>query len=263
MPVLSFAVDLRRSYSSLTFRSMSSVRDVSIAFACIFLALKVRLVPVSFEDPEFKSSFSQSFSLYVKYQMAIHQDPPDECGKTEVPFTKRFFLCWGCLWRSILHNLLMPFSYLSCGAGGPCRVYSWTFVKTSHTCDHFKSLRKKGCVLTQCSLQEPECHVCIDQSLGCQPTSVDALCVQAVCRSPRGGGKGESVNKYSSTKARGKNWMRWGSVQSLSRVRLFVTPWTAACQASLSITQGWGCIEHYLTSLYRGPVFSSCRYVDE
>ncbi|NP_001426304.1 arginyl-tRNA--protein transferase 1 isoform 22 [Homo sapiens] len=45
--------------------------------------LEVRLVPVSFEDPEFKSSFSQSFSLYVKYQVAIHQDPPDECGKTE------------------------------------------------------------------------------------------------------------------------------------------------------------------------------------
>ncbi|KAM8784054.1 arginyl-tRNA--protein transferase 1 isoform 4-T4 [Rhynchonycteris naso] len=51
--------------------------------------LEVRLVPVSFEDPEFKSSFSQSFSLYVKYQMAIHQDSPDECGKTE--FTG--FLC--------------------------------------------------------------------------------------------------------------------------------------------------------------------------
>ena len=29
------------------------------------------------------------------------------------------------------------------------------------------------------------------------------------------------------------------SVQSLSRVRLFVTPWTAACQASLSITNSW------------------------
>ena len=28
-------------------------------------------------------------------------------------------------------------------------------------------------------------------------------------------------------------------VQSLSRVRLFVTPWTAACQASLSITNSW------------------------
>uniref|UniRef100_A0A8C9IIN3 arginyltransferase n=1 Tax=Piliocolobus tephrosceles TaxID=591936 RepID=A0A8C9IIN3_9PRIM len=51
--------------------------------------LEVRLVPASFEDPEFKSSFSQSFSLYVKYQVAIHQDLPDECGKTE--FTR--FLC--------------------------------------------------------------------------------------------------------------------------------------------------------------------------
>ena len=29
---------------------------------------------------------------------------------------------------------------------------------------------------------------------------------------------------------------RFSSVQSLSRVRLFATPWTAACQASLSIT---------------------------
>ena len=29
------------------------------------------------------------------------------------------------------------------------------------------------------------------------------------------------------------------SVQSLSRVRLFATPWVAACQASLSITNSW------------------------
>ena len=29
------------------------------------------------------------------------------------------------------------------------------------------------------------------------------------------------------------------SVQSLSRVRLFATPWTAARQASLSITSSW------------------------
>ena len=29
------------------------------------------------------------------------------------------------------------------------------------------------------------------------------------------------------------------SVQSLSRVRLFVTPWTTGCQASLSITNSW------------------------
>ena len=29
------------------------------------------------------------------------------------------------------------------------------------------------------------------------------------------------------------------SVQSLSRIQLFVTPWTAACQASQSITNSW------------------------
>ena len=31
-------------------------------------------------------------------------------------------------------------------------------------------------------------------------------------------------------------YIQFSSVQSLSRVRIFVTPWTAACQASLSIT---------------------------
>ena len=31
----------------------------------------------------------------------------------------------------------------------------------------------------------------------------------------------------------------FSSVQSLSRVRLFATPWTAACQASLSIINSW------------------------
>ena len=34
---------------------------------------------------------------------------------------------------------------------------------------------------------------------------------------------------------KGSPW-QFSSVQSLSRVRLFATPWTAACQASLSIT---------------------------
>ena len=33
------------------------------------------------------------------------------------------------------------------------------------------------------------------------------------------------------------------SVQSLSQVRLFVTPWTAACQASLSITSSWSLLK--------------------
>ena len=32
---------------------------------------------------------------------------------------------------------------------------------------------------------------------------------------------------------------RFGSVQLLSWVRLFATPWTSACQASLSITNSW------------------------
>ena len=33
------------------------------------------------------------------------------------------------------------------------------------------------------------------------------------------------------------------SVHSLSRVRLFVNPWTAACQASLSITNSWSLLK--------------------
>ena len=33
------------------------------------------------------------------------------------------------------------------------------------------------------------------------------------------------------------------SVQSLSHGRLFVTPWTAACQASLSITSSWSLLK--------------------
>ena len=33
------------------------------------------------------------------------------------------------------------------------------------------------------------------------------------------------------------------SVQSLSRVQLFVTPWTVACQASLSIVNSWSLLK--------------------
>ena len=33
------------------------------------------------------------------------------------------------------------------------------------------------------------------------------------------------------------------SVQSFSHIRLFVTPWTAACQASLSITNRWSLLK--------------------
>ena len=36
---------------------------------------------------------------------------------------------------------------------------------------------------------------------------------------------------------------QFSSVQSLSCVQLFVTPWTAACQASLSITNSWSLLK--------------------
>ena len=39
------------------------------------------------------------------------------------------------------------------------------------------------------------------------------------------------------------------SVQSLSRVRLFETPWTAACQASLSVTNSWSLLKLMFTEL--------------
>ena len=38
-------------------------------------------------------------------------------------------------------------------------------------------------------------------------------------------------------------WKGFSSVQSLSRVWLFVTPWTAALQASLSITNSWSLLK--------------------
>ena len=36
---------------------------------------------------------------------------------------------------------------------------------------------------------------------------------------------------------------QFNSVQSLSRVQLFATPWTAACQASLSIPSSWNILK--------------------
>ncbi|XP_074532520.1 arginyl-tRNA--protein transferase 1 isoform X2 [Halichoeres trimaculatus] len=51
--------------------------------------LEVRLVPVSFEDPQFTGTYEQSAELYARYQMAIHGDDPSECSKSEF----RRFLC--------------------------------------------------------------------------------------------------------------------------------------------------------------------------
>ena len=36
---------------------------------------------------------------------------------------------------------------------------------------------------------------------------------------------------------------QFSSVQSLSHIRLFATPWTTACQASLSITNSWSLLK--------------------
>ena len=49
------------------------------------------------------------------------------------------------------------------------------------------------------------------------------------------------------------------SVQSLSRVRLFVTPCTAARQASLSITNSWSLLNSCPSSRWCHPAVSSCR----
>ena len=41
-------------------------------------------------------------------------------------------------------------------------------------------------------------------------------------------------------------WMRvdkFNSVQALSHIQLFTTPWSAACQASLSITNSWSLLK--------------------
>ena len=65
---------------------------------------------------------------------------------------------------------------------------------------------------------------------------------------------------------KGKFWSwKYSSVQLLSRVRLFATPWIAACQASLSITNSWSSpklmsIDSVMPSSLSSSVvpFSSC-----
>ena len=44
-------------------------------------------------------------------------------------------------------------------------------------------------------------------------------------------------------------WEAVNSVQSFSHVQLFVTPWTVACQASMSITNSWSLLKRMSTEL--------------
>ena len=50
---------------------------------------------------------------------------------------------------------------------------------------------------------------------------------------------------------------QFSSVQSLSRVQFFVTPWTAACQASLSVTISWSLLNSCPLSQWCHPTISS------
>ena len=54
-----------------------------------------------------------------------------------------------------------------------------------------------------------------------------------------------------------RHYDKFSSVQSLSRVWLFVTPWTAARQASLSITNSWNHTDSCPLSRWCHPTISS------
>ena len=51
--------------------------------------------------------------------------------------------------------------------------------------------------------------------------------------------------------------MQFSSVQSLSRVQLFATPWIAACQVSLSIINSWSLLKLLSIELGCHPTISS------
>ena len=51
--------------------------------------------------------------------------------------------------------------------------------------------------------------------------------------------------------------LQFSSVQSISHVQLFVTPWTAACQASLSITNSQSCSTSCPLNWWCHPTISS------
>lgn len=75
------------------------------------LCLKVRLVPVSFEDPQFTASYQQSVALYARYQMAIHGDDPSECSESEVLYDYYSALTLGH-YRTCLFQLLAAFFFV-------------------------------------------------------------------------------------------------------------------------------------------------------
>ncbi|XP_013927536.1 PREDICTED: arginyl-tRNA--protein transferase 1 [Thamnophis sirtalis] len=75
--------------------------------------IEVRLVPLSFEDPQFSSSFTQSATLFAKYQMTIHKDTPLECDEDQ--FTR--FLCDSPLEQD--DNVTMIYWKIYCTVAAP------------------------------------------------------------------------------------------------------------------------------------------------
>ena len=53
--------------------------------------------------------------------------------------------------------------------------------------------------------------------------------------------------------------IKFSSVESLSRVQLFATPWTTACQASLSITNSWSLLKLLSIELVMPSNISFCH----
>ena len=54
-----------------------------------------------------------------------------------------------------------------------------------------------------------------------------------------------------------KSWTQFSSIQFISHVRLFTTPWTTACQASLSITSSQSLLKLISSSRWCHPTISS------
>ena len=78
------------------------------------------------------------------------------------------------------------------------------------------------------------------------PTCDSHLQEEETTRRPRRGSQRIRTGKWCEGANGGVCFRKEGisSVQSLRCVRLFVTPWTAACQVSLSITISWSLFKH-------------------
>ena len=70
----------------------------------------------------------------------------------------------------------------------------------------------------------------------------------------------EQKSKNTSLIPTSDNYIQFSSVQSFSRVRLLVTPWTAARQASLSITNSWSLLKFmFIESVMPSSHLILCR----